>query len=389
MKLNPSKIKKALKIGVIALVIFVVGGAGGVFFDQKVLPFMRTNRYLSKIDFLKHVAENVTVIRTTEQVTIKDGESINEISSQASNATVNIVSLSNQKDPISKLTKKNNRTGTGVIVTSDGMIVTYREAIFEKDATYKVFLYDGSYYDATLVGIDTFTDLAYLKVAAPNLTAISFGDSSALQSGKKLVAIGNTFGEYQNSYAAGLLSNVNKTFNLGGLALASTEKYEGVFEMDFNNQEKYLGGPIINYNGELIGLVGKLTMDGRDYFFEIPSSEIQKSMSVALGANFDQRPFFGAYYISISKEYAMVNELKRDRGALIFSPSGKQGLAIIADSPAEKAGLKIGDIVTAVNGKEVDIDNPLSNLINQYKKGDDIELIVQRAENEIKIPVKL
>ena len=329
------------------------------------------------------------MIRTTEQVTIKDGESINEISSQASNATVNIVSLSNQKDPISKLTKKNNRTGTGVIVTSDGMIVTYREAIFEKDATYKVFLYDGSYYDATLVGIDTFTDLAYLKVAAPNLTAISFGDSSALQSGKKLVAIGNTFGEYQNSYAAGLLSNVNKTFNLGGLALASTEKYEGVFEMDFNNQEKYLGGPIINYNGELIGLVGKLTMDGRDYFFEIPSSEIQKSMSVALGANFDQRPFFGAYYISISKEYAMVNELKRDRGALIFSPSGKQGLAIIADSPAEKAGLKIGDIVTAVNGKEVDIDNPLSNLINQYKKGDDIELTVQRAENEIKIPVKL
>ncbi len=389
MKLNQIKGKKIFKMVVSVAIIFMIGGLGGVYFDQKILPFIRTNRYLSKIDFLKHAAENVTVIKTTEQITIKDGESVNEISSQASNATVNIMSLSTQKDPISRLTKKIAKNGTGVVVTSDGIVVTYREAITEKEATYKISLYDGSYYDATLLGVDTFTNLAYLKINVPNLTAISFGDSSALQAGKKLVAIGNTFGQYQNTYAAGLLSNINKTFNLGGLALASTEKYEGVFEMDFSSQAKYLGGPIINYNGELVGLVGKLTKDGQDYFFEIPSNEIQKSIAVALSGKFEQRPFLGAYYVSISKEYAMINELARDRGALIFSPSGKQGLAIIANSPAEKAGLRIGDIITAVADKEIDLDNPLSNLISQYKKGDQVELTVQRAGNEIKIPVQL
>lgn len=389
MKLNQIKVGSIAKVVVIVLFVFVIGGVGGVYFDQKVLPFIRTNRFLSRFDFLKHASENVTVIRTVEQVTVKEGESVNEISSQASNSTVNIISLATQKDPVTKLMKKNDKTGTGVVATSDGMIVTYRGAIFEKDATYKVFLYDGSQYDATLLGIDSFTDLAYLKISAPNLTAISIGDSAGVQPGKKLVAIGNTFVEYQNRYAVGLLSNINKTFNLDGLALASTEKYEGVFEMDFNNQAKYLGGPVINYNGELIGLVGKVTIDNQDYFFEIPSNEIRKSIAFALEGKFDSRPFVGAYYVSISKGYATIHGLNRDQGALIYSPSGKQGLAIIAGSPAEKAGLKINDIVVAVNDKIVDLNNPLSNLINQYKKGDAVELTVERNGVELKISVKL
>ena len=394
MKLNqikpsPAQTKKLLKFAVVVVFVFMIGGIGGVYFDQKVLPFIRTNRFLSKIDFFRHVGENVTVIQNTQQVTIKDGESINEISSQASNATVNILSLASQKDSVTKLSKKVDKAGTGVIVTSDGLIVTYRQAIIESQATYKVFLYDGSYYDATLLGIDPFTNLAYLKISAPNLTAISFGDSLALQTGKKLVAIGNTFGQYQNSYGAGLLSNINKTFNLGGLTLASSEKYEGVFEVDFANPGRYLGGPLINYNGELIGLVGKLTLDSKDYFFEIPANEIQQSIKFALTGKFDQRPFLGVYYISISKGYAVANELERSSGALIYAPSGKQGLAILANSPAEKAGLKINDIITAVGDKEIDLDNPLSNLISEHQKGDQLELTVQREGKEIKVPVQL
>ncbi|NTW27738.1 MAG: hypothetical protein HGA36_05410, partial [Candidatus Moranbacteria bacterium] len=79
-------IKKSAKIILILIVIFVVGGVGGVYFDQKVLPFIRVNKYLSRINLLKRSAENVTVINKTEQVTIKEDDSINEIASQASNA---------------------------------------------------------------------------------------------------------------------------------------------------------------------------------------------------------------------------------------------------------------------------------------------------------------
>jgi len=302
---------------------------------------------------------------------------------------VNIISLSSQKDfPINKTTSL-DRSGTGVLVSSDGMIVTYRGAIIEKNATYQVFLYNGNNYEAKLVGIDEFADLAYLKIDVSNLTTISFGDSSSVTPGKKVVAIGNSFGEYQNRYAVGLLSNIAKTYNLAGKTVSFSEKMEGVFESDLNNRPEYIGGPIIGYSGDMIGLIGMLTVDGQNQYFQIPSNMIQKSLQLAMQGGFESRPSFGAYYISITKEYAIANKLGIDRGARIFSPSGKQGLAIISGSSAEKAGLRINDIVVAVNGQAVNLDNPLSNLINQYKKGDKIEMVIDRGGQEVKMNVSL
>jgi serine protease Do len=335
---------------------------------------------------LKRSAENVTVINKTEQVTIKEDDSINEVASQASNAVVNIISIAAQKDTAVKAIEK---SGTGVVVTGDGLIATYRGAIIEKNATYQIFLFNGNYYAGTLVGIDEFSDLAFLKIDAPNLTASSFGDSADAHPGKKLVAIGNSFGEYQNRYATGLLSNVNKTFNLGGMSVASSEKLEGVFEDDFIDQNEYVGGPVIGYSGDLLGIIGTLTIDGQAKYFEIPSNVVKKSEDMALADTLNSRSSFGAYYLSISKEYAIAHKLDRDRGALIYSPSGKQGLAIIAGSPAEKAGLRINDIIVSVNNQGVNLDNPLSNLLSQYKKGDSVELTVDRNREEIKISVEL
>ena len=388
MSKKTNKARYVLKMATILLIIFTVGGVGGVYFDQHVLPFIRSNQYLSQFAFLARTAENITIINKTEQVIIKEDDSINEVASLASNAVVNIVSISEQKDPITKLVKTIDQSGTGVIVTSDGLLVTYRSAIIEKNANYQTFLSNGKYYEAKLLGIDEFSNLAFLKIDVPNLTAISFGDSSEVRPGKKLVAIGNSFGEYQNRYAAGLLSSIEKTFNLAGKTVASSEKLEGVFENDFNNQNEYVGGPVIGYSGNMIGLIGMLQIDSQEHYFQIPSNVVQATMNKILESSFEQ-PFLGAYYTSITKEYAIANKISRDRGALIFAPSGKQSLAVISGSPAEAAGLKIGDIVTTVGIQEVNLDNPLSNLINQYKKGDAVEIMVDRAGQEVKLIVKL
>jgi S1-C subfamily serine protease len=383
------KTKKIARGIIITLFIFFVGGVGGVYFDQQILPFIRTNKFLSRINFINRTAENVTVINKTEQITIKEDDSINEIASQASNAVVNIISISAPKDALTKTTKTINQSGTGVIVTGDGLIATYRTAIIEKEAIYQAFLFNGNHYEAHLIGVDEFSNLAFLKINVPNLTAISFADSADAKPGKKLVAIGNSFGEYQNSYESGLLSNIDKTFNLSSKTVASSEKLEGVFEDDFKNQKKYIGGPVIGYSGDLIGIVGMQRMDDQDRYFEIPANIIRDSMQIALQNKLKERPFLGAYYLSITKEYSIANQLNRDRGALIYAPSGKQGLAIISGSPAEIAGLKINDIVVLVNNQDINLDNPFSNLINQYKKGDQIELTINRVGQEIKIPVQL
>lgn len=385
-------IKKITKGLIIALFVFVVGGVGGVYFDHQILPGIRANKYLSRWDFFKKATENVTVIYNTEQVTVKEDDAVKQVASQAANAVVNIVSIakpsSGQKAGIGS-SGVDNLSGTGVIATSDGLIVTYRRAILENNAQYKVFLPGGATYDASLTGIDGFTDLAFLKIDASNLTAISLADSADFHPGRKLIAIGNSFGEYQNRFAAGLLSNNDRTFNLAGKTLSSSEKLEGVFETDFAEQAAFLGGPVIGYGGSLVGIIGSLSIDNQPHYFQIPANVVKAALDLAVSGKLEKRPVLGIYYVPITKQYSIVHDLPTDRGALIYSPSGKQGLAIITGSPAQVAGLQLGDIITSVGEKGVNLDNPLSNLLSQYKKGEMVDLTILRAGNELKLPVRL
>ena len=382
-----NKIKKLTKLSAKLIIIFVVAVGAAIFAEHYFFPRLSATKFFSKYKLFQKAAENVTIINKTEQVTIKEEDSISTIAEKASPSIVNIVSVANKASsgknwPISK-------GGRGIIVTSDGLIVTYRSAIIENDASYRVFISDGSGYDAVLFGIDEFSNLAYLKINASNLTTISFANSSDFRTGKKLIAIGNSEAEYQNQFTAGLLSNVNKIFNIAGKTLSSSEKTEGVWETDFITSDSFLGGPVINYNGELAGITGMELIDNQKKFFILPSNLVKESVELAIKNELTSRPILGIYYIPITKKYAFINNLKRDRGALIYSASGDQGLAIISNSPAEKAGLKINDIITAVNNQEVNLDNPLSNLLSQYKKGDEIELLVVREGKEIKIKVRL
>lgn len=392
MKLDIGKAKKLGKIIVLVGGIFILGGIGGVFFDQSILPMIKTNRYLSEIDFLQKTAENVTVINKTEQITIEENDSIAEVASRPATSVVSIISLANkdefQKNSFNRL-DTSEKSGSGIIATSDGVIVTYRNAILEENANYFVFLYDGNRYNAQLMGIDEFTNLAYLKIDASNLPVIAFANSNDYKAGKKLIAIGNSFGEYQTRYSSGLLSNVNKTFNLSGKSVSSTEKAEGIMETDFVGKQEYLGGPVIGFNGELVGIVGMVIIDNEEKYFEIPSNMVKQSLDLAVRGELEKRPVLGAYYSSITREKALILELPRDRGAYVYAPSGKQGLVVLSGSIADKAGLKINDIVIAVNGQEINLDNPLANLINQHKKGENIELTILRDQKEEKISIAL
>jgi serine protease Do len=370
------------------LAVFIIGIFSAVFTEHYLLPRLSANQFFSKYSILRKAAENVTIINKTEQVTVKEEDSVNTVTSKALPAVVNIISVNTKKSPVD-ISLIQNKSGSGVLVTNDGLITTYRTAIIEKDAEYQILLYDGSSHPALLLGIDEFTNLAYLKIDATNLPAISFADSNDFKAGKKLIAIGNSSEEYQNRFTAGLLSNINQTFNISGKAISSSEKLEGVFETDFDNQAEYIGGPVINYNGELGGIIGSVVIDNQIKYFDIPSNMIKKSVDLVINNEINTRPILGIYYIPITKKYSIINNIDRDRGAMIFSPSGKQGLAVISGTPAEKAGLAINDIIIAVGGQEVNLDNPLSNLINQHKKGEEFDLLVIRDGKEMNIKVTL
>lgn len=381
--------KKIWKILFFIITVFILGGIGSVIFQSWLLPKASSSPFFSKYKMFKKVSENVTIINKTEQITVTEESSINKIVPQASSAVVGIISTQEKIKSLTASPFDGIKNGTGTIVTSDGLIVTYRTAIFETEAKYEIMLQDGSFSEAKLLGIDEFTNLAFLKVETSNLSVISFSNSNDLASGRKLIAIGSSHEKYQDKYATGILSNINKTFNIGGKTLSSSEKLEGVFETDFLSQKEYIGGPVIDYNGELVGIIGSVMIDNQEKFFQIPSNVVRNSMSLAVKKEFSQRPYLGIYYIPITKTYAKFKDIPKENGAFVFSSSGKQGLAVISTSPAEKAGIKINDIITSINEKEINLDNPLSGLLSQFKKGDQIELTVIRDKQEMKIKVQL
>lgn len=218
---------------------------------------------------------------------------------------------------------------------------------------------------------------------------VSFGNSDDAKPGEKIVTIGNSFGEYSNSFASGILRDFNPTFNVAGKSVSSSEKLEGVFESDIADLEPFIGGPVIDYSSQVIGMNGEIESDGKNIFFQIPSNKVRAVVDKEIKKDIQNNASLGLYYVSITKTYALANKLSVQAGALIYSASGQQGLAIIADSPADKAGLKIGDIITEVSGEKIASGKSLSDIIYSHKKGDQIELTVIRNGAEMKIPVVL
>lgn len=396
-------VKKIGKMFLIILFVAVFGGVGSVVIDRYIVPKFADSLVTSKFAFLKKSAENTTIINKTEQVVVREDDSVEKIASQSTTAVVRIISVSGEDKaaPITKSSFSKSApsvaaqvvapvvSGSGILVTNDGLIVTYRKAIMEKNATYTVLMFNGVEYPAELVGIDNLTNLAYLRIQAANVPAISFADSGDIRSGKKLIALAPSSQKYQSQFSTALLNNVDKTFNLSEKTVASSEKWEGVFMIDFPNQKEYMGGPVINYNGEMVGLVALTELDNQKQYFVLPSNVIKASLDLALRGDFGSRPFLGLYYLPITKEMTLAYRLERDHGALVFSPSGKSGLVVISGSPAEKAKLMVNDIILSVNGKEINLDNPLSVVVGQLKKGEMAELLILRNNEEQKISVAL
>lgn len=384
--------KKFFKILVFLSAIIVIGGLGGIVADRYIFPRLSSARFFSKYDFFKKFTQDVTVINRTEQVFVKEETTLGKISSQVASSVVNIASFpeTNLAGTAKKtLPAPEPKNGTGVIVTSDGLIMTYVSAINPEKSQYRVITADGNSHDGIFWGTDSYSNLAFIKINANNLPAISFGNSNDSKPGEKVIAIGNNFGVYSNRYAAGLLSSFNPTYNLAGKAVSFSDKLEGTFETDFNSEKNYIGGPIIDYAGQVIGITGTLEKNGVGEFFQIPANKVKRVIDRAIKKELDKNPSLGVYYVPITKTYALNNNLAADKGALIFSSSGQLGLALITGSAGQKAGLQIQDIIKTVNGQEINSENTLPDLLYQYKQGEAIELTVLRGGEEIKVQVNL
>lgn len=385
------KLKKKI---VFFVFVFIIGGLGGVIANRYVFPYLASTKPFCDYGLFKKISDQVTVINRTDQVYMKEEFSLEKVVSQSASSVVGITAYKDlEKYPSRKnILPDPAQQVTGVVGTSDGIVITYLDPEIFSDAEnwkYRVYTKDGSSYNAEFLGADSYSNLAFLKMSANNLTAISFSDSNSELPGEKIAVIGTNFGKSRARYAAGLLSSIDETYNLAGKTVSSSEKLEGIFKTDFNLEDVYAGGPAVDYSGRTIGILGYIEKNNAQNFFIIPANKVKAVLDKAIKKELGTNPVLGIYYLPLSKEYSGIKNISRNNGALIYSPSGQRGLAIISRTPADKAGIELGDIIISINGEEINFEKTLPDLLYKYKKGQEIELGIVRDGKDVKIKVRL
>jgi serine protease Do len=278
--------------------------------------------------------------------------------------------------------------GTGFIISSNGYILTNKHVVADSNATYSVVISSGKKYDAIVIDRDPLNDLAVLKISASNLPSVTLGDSKQIKVGQTVVAIGYALGEYSNSVTRGIVSGLGRDI-VAGDGSGASESLQGVIQTDAAINPGNSGGPLINLYGEVIGINTAINSSGQNVGFAIPINSAKLVINSVVQSGRIVRPYLGVRYVLLNSDIAKKNNLSISNGALIVRGSGRDQLAITANSPASKANLKEGDVIISVDNQEVSEKQPLGSLIANCKPGQSVQLKVWRNNKEIKINVTL
>ena len=265
--------------------------------------------------------------------------------------------------------------GSGFVLSDDGYILTNYHVI-ENSTSIKVTMYDGSSYEAQLIGYDESNDIAVLKVDAENLSPVVLGDSDNLNVGDSVVAIGNPLGELTFSLTAGVVSALDREVTLSGNVTME------LIQTDCAINSGNSGGALFNLYGEVIGITNaKYSSSGSgasidNIGFAIPINSVMNIVESIIEKGYIAKPYIGVSVTSVSSETQSYG-----------LPKGAAVKAISEDSPAEKAGLQINDVITEANGTAIESSDDLVRLVGDLYDGAELKLTVYRQGETVELTV--
>ena len=283
--------------------------------------------------------------------------------------------------------------GTGFIISEDGMVLTNKHVVSDTEAEYTVITNDGKKYEAQVLARDPFQDLAILKIEKEKwinkegnfsqkpFPTLPLGDSTSLQIGQTVIAIGNALGEFRNTVSVGVISGLGRTITASGGGMVET--LEDVIQTDAAINKGNSGGPLLNLRGEVIGVNVAMAQGAQNIGFAIPINRAKRAIEQVKKLGKIVYPFLGIRYILITPEIQEEKNLPVDYGALIVKGGTLQEPAVIPGSAADKAGLREGDIILEVDGAKITPQHSLAKIIQSHNPGDEITLKVLRNKKEI------
>jgi serine protease Do len=344
-------------------------------------------------DYLQGDLRSSTVLNTSKEdgnnVVTPNEESIAAVAKAVSPSVVSILTTTNQVSRLFNQQYQQEGAGTGMIVSSNGYIMTNKHVIDGADKV-TVVLPDGKTYEnVDVLGSDPLNDVAFLKIRnVSGLPAIVLGDSKTIRIGQSVVAIGNALGQYQNSVTSGIVSGTGRpvTASSDGTANGSTESLTDLIQTDAAINSGNSGGPLLNLKGQVIGINTAIAQDAQSIGFAIPISATKGLLAHVIKTGKVERSYLGVQYMSITPAIKEQYRLPVDKGDYITSDRGN---SVQANGPAAKAGVKNGDIITQVNGYNVGEIASVSTLISEYEPGQKVELTVLRDGKELKLTATL
>jgi serine protease Do len=280
--------------------------------------------------------------------------------------------------------------GSGVIYDPEGWVVTNRHVVCNADSL-SVQLSDGQAFEGTVHGLDTLTDLAIVKIEGRDLPAVEMGNSGTLEVGQRAIAIGSPLGTFTNSVTTGVVSALGRQIDVVDECSRSgqIESLRDLVQTDAAINPGNSGGALVDADGALIGINTAIAGDAQGIGFAIPINLARPIMQQAVEGESLSRPWMGIWYTALTPVIQDQRSLLLGYGALIELPDELAGSAIIEGSPAAVAGLRDGDIITHVDGTKIDGDNPLEEILTQYRPGETLTLRVLRGEEVIELPMEL
>jgi len=287
--------------------------------------------------------------------------------------------------------------GTGIILTSDGLIMTNRHVVPDGTTSVSVTLSDGTVYDnVKVVGRTNDSDsldVAFLQIQdtkGKSLVPASIGDSSAVKVGDPVVAIGNALGQFQNTVTSGIVSGYGRSLQASASDGSSSENLDDLFQTDAAINEGNSGGPLVNLDGQVIGMNTALASDSQSIGFAIPINDLSGLIDSVKSSGKLERPYLGVVYVPITSDVKEQYNLTVDQGAYIPNAAQANGaVTVVSGGPADKAGVQAGDVITKVDDDSINQNASLTSLLDKHKVGDKVTLTIVRGSKTITKDVTL
>ncbi|HOD01116.1 MAG TPA: trypsin-like peptidase domain-containing protein [bacterium] len=313
-----------------------------------------------------------------QKIVQEESETISVVD-KVSPAVVSIVVKTTDFDIFSGFTDTyESGIGTGFIVDSNGLIITNSHVVNDPNGEYSVVLKDGTTYSVDKIHLDEYSDIAILEITARNLPTVEFGDSDSLKVGQKAIAIGNALGRFDNTVTVGVISGTAREVQASS-GFGQRKTYENVIQTDAALNPGNSGGPLLNSSGQVIGVNVATTLGAENIGFAIPVNVVKPILASFIEKGKIVRPYLGVSYVLITKELAKSRNM----------PEGAYVSSVMQNSPADKAGLKRGDIILKVNNEKITGENTLSKVISTLEVGDKVTLTIDRSGKELTISATL